>query len=258
MVEPDAIALVLPSDHIIRGKARFISDIRKAVRAAGSGRLVVFGIKPDRPETGYGYIRAGDPVRSLGKGVFVVRSFVEKPDHETALKLCRSGSYYWNSGMFVWQVGVLLSGIRVNLPSLARSIETFTSRSQKGSFERRIRRFYSKVEAVSIDYGLLEKSKNIVMVRAGFVWDDLGSWMSLERILQKDKHRNVLSGEIIPIDTRDCVLFAKSGIIATLGVENLIVVRTENATLVCDKKHAQGIRRISEVLSSSKKLKRHL
>ncbi|MCX5800477.1 MAG: sugar phosphate nucleotidyltransferase [Candidatus Eisenbacteria bacterium] len=258
MVEPDAVTLVVPSDHMVKGKREFISDVRKAVRVAQSRKLVVFGIKPDRPETGYGYVQVGGRAGSVGKGVFTVRSFVEKPDHKNAVRLLRSGCHYWNSGMFVWRVDALLGEIRKHLPALAKSIEAFSSESSGRSFRERLDRFYSGVEAVSIDYGLLERSSDIVMVRASFSWDDVGSWLSLERILSKDKRGNVLSGETVAVDTRNCVLVASSGVVATLGVENLVVVRTENATLVCAKERAQGIKKISRILSSSKKLKRHL
>jgi len=258
MTEPGATTLVLPSDHIVESKRDFLSDVKTAVRAAQSGKLVVFGICPDRPETGYGYMRSGKRLTSLGTGVFEVERFIEKPDHETAVKLLRSRRHFWNSGMFVWRVDALLGGIRKHIPSLANLIDEFSSRPGERSFSRSLKRFYSSAEAVSIDYGLLEKSKSILMVRASFEWDDLGSWTSLERVLRKDRHGNVLSGETVQVDTRNCVLFSGSGIIATLGVENLIVVRTEGATLVCDKKKAQNIKRISELLSSSAKLKRHL
>jgi mannose-1-phosphate guanylyltransferase len=258
MVDPDAVTLVLPSDHMVKGRTAFISDVKTAVRAARSGKFVAFGIKPDRPETGYGYIKVGGRSARLGEGVFTVKRFVEKPDHKSAVKLCRSGSHYWNSGMFVWRVDILLDAFKRHLPSLASSLETFRSGFSRGTLRKRLKRFYSHVEAISIDYGLLEKSSNIVMVRASFSWDDLGSWLSLERVLSKDSRGNVISGAAIPIDTRDCVLFAHTGVIATLGVENLVVVRTESATLVCAKEHAQGIRKILRILSSSRKLKRHL
>jgi mannose-1-phosphate guanylyltransferase len=258
MIEPDAVTLVLPSDHVVKGRREFISDLKTAVRAAQSGRLVVFGVKPDRPETGYGYIEVGGRVPHLGRGVFAVQRFVEKPDHKNAVKLCRSGSHYWNSGMFVWRVDILLDALKRHLPSLAASLKTFGSGFSRRTLRKRLERFYSSVEAISIDYGLLEKSSNIVMVRASFSWDDLGSWLSLERVLSKDNQGNVLSGATIPVDTRNCVLFADSGVIATLGVEDLVVVRTGSATLVCAKKHAQEMKRISKVLSSSRKLKRHL
>lgn len=258
IAEPNAVTLVLPSDHVVKGRREFIADVRTAVRAAQSRRLVVFGVKPDRPETGYGYIRVGGRVGSLGRGVFTVQRFVEKPDHKSAVKLSSSGFHYWNSGMFVWRTDTLLEGIRKHLPALAAALETFCTGFSKPKLRERVRRFYSDVEAVSIDYGLLEKASNIVMVKASFSWDDLGSWLSLERILSKDNQGNVLSGEAVPIDTRNCVLFAGSGVVVTLGVENLVVVRTESATLVCAKEHAQGIRKISRILSSSGKLKRHL
>jgi len=258
MKEPDAVTLVLPSDHTIEDANKFLADVRTAVRAAQSQKLVVFGIKPDRPETGYGYIKTGARVPSLGRSVFSVRGFVEKPGHRRAVKLCRSTSHYWNSGIFVWRVDVLLAALRKHLPSLASSLGSLCSQLSGRDFHGRLKRFYSEVEAISIDYGLLERSSNIVMVKAGFAWDDLGSWISLERVMNKDKHGNVLSGDTVAIDTGNCVLFAGSGVLATLGVENLVVVRTENATLVCAKERAQEIKRISRLLSCSRRLKRHL
>lgn len=256
--EPGAITLVLPSDHVVRTKRQFLADVRRAVRAATAGKLVVFGIKPDRPETGYGYIEAGSRLPALGRGLFSVRRFVEKPDVRTARRFYRSRSYYWNSGMFAWSVRTLTEGLREHLPTLARQLEALEIGSGGRVSKAALKKFYSRAKAVSIDYGLLEKSDNIAMVRADFSWDDLGSWVSLERILESDRDGNVCSGNVIALDSRGCVLFSGQGVVATVGVEDLVVVRTESATLVCNKEHAQRIRRVSEILSSSVKLKKYL
>ncbi len=256
--DADAVTLVLPSDHVVSTKKEFLSDVRRAAGAARSGRLVVFGIAPDRPETGYGYIEAGRRLTSLGKGLFSVRRFVEKPDLRTAERLCRSRSHYWNSGIFVWSTETLMKGLKEHLPSLARQLAALRLDGSGRGLAVRLKKFYSQTRAVSIDYGLLEKSDNIAMVRAGFTWDDLGSWVSLERVLESDADGNVRSGDVIALDSRDCVLYSSDGVVATVGVENLVVVRTESATLVCTKEQAQRIRRVSEALSSSSKLKRYL
>ncbi|UCF79364.1 MAG: mannose-1-phosphate guanylyltransferase [Candidatus Eiseniibacteriota bacterium] len=256
--EPGAITLVLPSDHVISTKKQFLSDVRRAAKAARTGKLVVFGVKPDRPETGYGYIEAGPRMSSLGPGLFSVRRFVEKPNARTARRLCRSRSHYWNSGMFLWSVDVLMDGLKEHLPSLARQMETLRPGATKSALSANLERFYSRARAISIDYGLLERSRNIAMLKAGFKWDDLGSWISLERLLPRDGNGNVSSGDVVSLDARDCVLFSSGGVVAALGVENLVVVRTETATLVCSKEHAQSIRRVSETLSTSARLKKYL
>jgi mannose-1-phosphate guanylyltransferase len=256
--DAEAVTLVLPSDHIVSTKRQFLSDVRGAARAARSGKLVVFGITPDRPETGYGYIEAGRQLPSVGKGLFSVRRFVEKPDLRTAKRFCRSRSYYWNSGIFVWSVRTFTEGLKKHIPSLARQLEALRPGSSARALRAELKKFYSRARAVSIDYGLLEKSDNIAMVRAGFSWDDLGSWVSLERVLDGDADGNVRSGDVIAVDCRDCVLYSEDGVVATVGVENLVVVRTDSATLVCTKEHAQRIRKVSEILSSSSRLKKYL
>jgi mannose-1-phosphate guanylyltransferase len=256
--DPEAVTLVLPSDHVISTKRQFLSDVRRAVKAARTGKLVVFGIAPDRPETGYGYIQAGARIASLGRGLFSVRRFIEKPDLAKAKKLCRSRSSYWNSGIFVWSVKTLMESMREHLPALASQIDSLRLSSGRRALRTDMDRFYSRAKPVSIDYGLLEKSRNIAMVRADFSWDDLGSWVSLERIIDKDKFGNVRSGNVVALDSRDCVLYSGEGVLAAVGVENLVVVRTDVATLVCSREHAQRIRKVSEVLSSSRKLKKYL
>ncbi len=255
---PGAVTVVLPSDHVVGTDAEFRRDLLQAVEAAEARRLVVFGISPSRAETGYGYVHAGSRERALGKKVFRVRRFVEKPSRATATRFYRSGSYFWNSGIFVWRADTFLEGIEEHMPALSRRLRRFGADLSRRPLRSALDSFYSAVGATSIDYGLLEKAGNIVMVRAGFSWDDLGSWTSLERVLRSDRHGNVSSGSVLMLDTRDCVLFSQEGLVAALGVRNLVIVRAEGVTLVCSKEKAQEVRKISESLSSSKKLRKFL
>ncbi len=255
---PDAICAVLPSDHVVGKRAEFLRNLRQAAGAAGRGNLVVFGVRPTRAETGYGYIHAGGSEPGSGPGVLRVRRFVEKPDHRTAEKFLKSGEHYWNSGMFVWRVDVFLDGVRRHMPSLHRYLARLERDLCRKTPRSALREFYSRVEADSVDYGLLEKSRNIVMVKAAFPWDDLGSWTSLERIYDKDDNGNVSHGEAVALDTTDCVIFSQQGLVATLGVRDLVIVRTEDVTLVCAREMAQEVRRISRSLSASGRLKKFL
>jgi mannose-1-phosphate guanylyltransferase len=255
---PDAVTVVLPSDHVVASRADFIRDLRQGLRAARSDRLVVFGVKPTRAETGYGYIHAGRRQSRLGRNAFEVRRFVEKPVRNVAARYCKSGSYFWNSGIFVWRADTFLRGIEKHMPGLFEHLQTFKKDLERRTLQSAMRRFYSRVEAVSVDYGLLERSSNITMVKAGFLWDDLGSWTSLYRIGRPNSAKNVSHGDVLALDTRDCVLFSGDGLIATVGVHDLVVVRTQGVTLVCAKERAQDVKKISEQLSSSRKLRKFL
>ena len=255
---PDAVCAVLPSDHVVGRRAEFVRNLRQAAEAARRGSLVVFGVRPTRAETGYGYIHAGGREPSLGPGVLRVRRFVEKPGRAAAEKFLKSGQHYWNSGMFVWRVDVLLDGVRRHMPALHRSLARYERCLGRKTARAALREYYSSVDSESIDYGLLEKSRNIAMVKAGFLWDDLGAWTSLERIHGKDRNGNVSHGRAVALDTTDCVLFSQQGLVAALGVRDLVIVRTEDVTLVCSRAMAQEVKRISGALSASGRLKKFL
>jgi mannose-1-phosphate guanylyltransferase len=255
---PEAVCAVLPSDHVVGNRSEFLRNLRQAAGAAGRGNLVVFGVRPTRAETGYGYVHAGGRERASGSGVLRVKRFVEKPDRRTAERFLRSGEYYWNSGMFVWRVDVFLDGVRRHMPALHRNLVRFGQDLDRRTLRGALGAFYSRADAESIDYGLLEKSRNIVMVKAGFSWDDLGAWTSLERISGGDKNGNVSHGKTVALDTKDCVIFSQQGLVATLGVRDLVIVRTEDVTLVCAREMAQEVKRVSRALSASGRLKKFL
>ncbi len=255
---PDAVCAVLPSDHVVGQKARFLRNLRQAARAAGHGGLVVFGVKPTRAETGYGYIHVGGREPAMGPGTFKVKRFVEKPDRLRAEQFLKSGEHYWNSGMFVWRADVLLEGVKRHMPGLYADLGRFERSLTRKTRSAALREFYSGVRAESIDYGLLEKSRNIVMVEADFDWDDLGSWASLERVRGRDRNGNISHGKTLALDTTDCVLFSRQGLVAALGVRDLVIVRTEDVTLVCSRDAVQDVKRISRALSASARLKKFL
>lgn len=255
---PDAVCAVLPSDHLVGKRAEFLLNLKQAVGAARRGSLVVFGVKPTRAETGYGYVHVGCAAPELGPGVFRVRRFVEKPGRAAAERLLRDGRHYWNSGMFVWRVDVFLEGVKRHMPALHGELARFERNLSRKTRRGALREFYSRVSPESVDYGLLEKSRNIAMVKAGFPWDDLGSWTSLERIRGKDRNGNVSQGAAVALDSTDCVLYSGQGLIAALGVRDVVIVRTEDVTLVCSRAMAQEVRRISRALSASGRLKKYL
>ncbi len=255
---PDAVCAVLPSDHVVGKRSEFLRNLRQAAGAARRGNLVVFGVRPTRAETGYGYIHAGGRESARGSDALRVKRFVEKPDRRTAERFLKSGEHYWNSGMFVWRVDVFLDGVRRHMPALHRNLTRFERDLGRKTRRSALRDFYSSVDAESIDYGLLEKSRNIVMVKAGFPWDDLGAWTSLERISGTDKNGNVSHGRTVALDTKDCVIFSQQGLVATLGVRDLVIVRTEDVTLVCAREMAQEVKRVSRALSASGRLKKFL
>lgn len=244
--EPKATMVVLPADHYIKDKKGFQSTVKKAIKVADKEHLVTIGIKPTYPATGYGYIRVQGPgSRGQGRKFYKVEKFVEKPDKVTAQKFLRSKRYFWNSGMFIWKVDTILDSIKNHMPQLYEVL----IRSGKD---------YKKLEKISIDYGIMEKSRSKAMVRAEFDWIDLGSWISLAKICKKDKSGNVSKGCSINCDTKGSVIISsKKHLVAATGVKNLVIVHTKDATLVADKNKSQDIKRLVALIRK-KGLKRYL
>ncbi len=242
------IMVVLPSDHYIGTVDKFLTCVKEAINLAEKGFLVTFGIVPTRPETGYGYIEVG---KKLTDKSYKVASFKEKPNFRQAQEFLKSGKYLWNSGMFVWKVKVILSEIKKYLPDLYSGLMEI----KKGGDPIK---FYPKFPKISIDYGVMERSDRVAVIRADFSWDDVGSWTSLERIYDKDEDGNIKLGDAVLLDTRDTIVYSSDGIIATLGVNNLIVIRSGDAVLVCDKSKAQEVKRIVSELSKQEKFRKYL
>jgi mannose-1-phosphate guanylyltransferase/mannose-6-phosphate isomerase len=254
-LSPESVMAVMPADHMIPDTDKFLSDLRLAIQAAKEDHLVTFGIKPNRPETGYGYIKADKISGTKKSGLLSVEGFFEKPDLQTAKTYLSDGSYFWNSGIFVWKASKILSEIEKHLPSLFKALEEiepflFQPRKPTNKSEQtnQIRHLYDSIESISIDYGVMERSENILMVPAQFRWSDVGSWTALDDIIEKDEAGNILKGNTIDIGSRNSIVFSGERLVATIGLKDTVVVDTPDATLVTSKERAQEVRKIVEVL----------
>jgi len=248
----DALMLVLPSDHLIKFEDIFTQVLGDACDLAKENtNLVTIGITPDTPETGYGYIKF-DP-QSNTKQAFVVDKFVEKPNLELAKEYLASQKYLWNSGMFIWKVSSILENMKAYMPEMYEGLMVI--RDSIGTEEEKqiLKTEFPKFESQSIDYGVMEQAENIYVIPGGFGWDDVGSWLAVERVQQNDEDKNVVEGNIITVSTKNCIIQGEKKLIATVGIEDLIVVDTEDATLVCSKEHAGDIKKILESLKDSKR-----
>ena len=253
--DPDAVMLVVPADHIVKGQKEFDAAVALAAELAEQGLLVTFGIKPIRPETGYGYIKP-DRKRVLGKrGTlkgYRVGRFVEKPDAVKAAQYLKAGDYYWNSGMFVWRAATILEEIRRHQPALARGIDHIGRLMEQKAARTAIDDQYRGLPSISIDSGVMEKSDKAAMVPVGFKWSDVGSWGSLDEVAAKDKAGNVVSGRVVDIGSQRSVVFGDRRVVATIGLTDMVVVDTPDATLVCPKSRAQDVKRIVDILKQQR------
>ncbi|MBU3742477.1 MAG: mannose-1-phosphate guanylyltransferase [Candidatus Kapabacteria bacterium] len=251
--EEDAVMAVLTADHYIGDVEAFRADVQRAVDAAAvSDVLVTFGIAPTRPETGYGYIETADRP-ALAPGVLHVASFREKPDPMTALEYVRSGRYLWNSGMFFWRVSVLHASMQQHLDQVGGRIDAMTDALRAGDAAA-LAGTFSALPDISIDFGVMERASNVCVVRAAFPWDDVGSWDALDRMNSHDDSNNVVTGRVTSIETSNAIIVnatTSDHIITTLGIGNVVVVVTDDATMICSKDRAQDVKKIVAALRAS-------
>lgn len=249
--DPDAVMLVVPADHIVKGQRDFAAAVALAASLAQQGLLVTFGIKPTRPETGYGYIKPERKTVLAKRGKLKghpVGRFVEKPNAAKAAQYLKAGDYYWNSGMFVWRAATILDEIRRHQPVLARGIERIGRLIEQGASKTAIDDEYRLLPSVSIDQGVMEKSSKAAMVPVTFSWSDVGSWGSLDEVAAKDKAGNLVVGRVVDIESQRSVVYGDRRVVATIGLTDMVVVDTPDATLVCPKSRAQDVKKIVEIL----------
>ena len=253
--DPGGVMVVLPSDHVILDKEGFVETLKFAADAAGRGDYIItLGMKPDRPETGYGYIKTGIRHEATGRrDIFKVESFVEKPDKKTAEEYVKSGQYLWNAGMFVFKVSTILKAIETHMPELYTGLLRLEPFLGTGGQEKALSEIYGSLPSVSVDYGIMEKADNVLVIPADFGWNDVGSWTAIDDLLPRDEHGVVAHAEHISIDTRDCIVYSPKKLVATIGVSNLIVVETDDALLICDKSRAQDVKKVVEILEKEGK-----
>lgn len=248
--DPDGIMLVMPADHLIQDEASFRSAVDAAQPLAGEGWLVTFGIKPDAPETGYGYIKAG---HALGADAFAVHSFVEKPSLEVAEQYLQSGDYAWNSGMFAFRADRYLEELKRLQPEMEQAVRKAYADSRNDlDFIRVGADAFAKAPDDSIDYAVMEKTEHAAVVPVSCGWSDIGSWSSLWAVAERDGDGNYHEGDVVTVDTRDCLVRASDRrMIATIGVENLVIVDTADATLVARKDRVQDVKKIVDQLKAA-------
>ena len=251
--DPDALMLVLPSDHMIGDTGAFQAAIQTAADAAKDGALVTFGIKPTRPETGYGYIAAGGPVDNT-QGCLKVESFVEKPDLATAEGYLKDGSYFWNSGMFLFAASVFLEECGLFEPDILEGAEAAVAGAETGlDFLRLAMAPFAAVPSKSIDYAVMERTMRATVVPADIGWNDVGSWASLWEIGDKDADGNVIKGDSLAIDSRNSFISTDGPLVTVLGVEDLAVVATMDAVLVLPLDRTQDVKTIIDRLKAEKR-----
>jgi Mannose-1-phosphate guanylyltransferase len=249
----DTVMIVVPSDHMIMNEERYLDIIRAAAEPAQRpGRpMITIGVFPSRPETAYGYIKVGPNEGKIAENhVFLVDQFVEKPDMKKAAQYIQSGQYLWNSGIFIFRIDSILSNMEEHLPELAGALKRIQQAFDTIHFSEVLTSEYTSLNPISIDYGIMEKADQVLVIPGDFGWDDLGSWTCMERLNPPGDDQNIIRGNVISLDNRGCIVEAGSyqRLIAILGADNLIVVDTEDATLICPKDRAQDIKRILENL----------
>ena len=247
--DPDAVLCCLPSDHSVKDDTTLRKVLQGAAELAyAQDLLVTIGVKPTFAHTGYGYILRGAP---LASGGFTVRRFYEKPNQERANEYFESGNYYWNSGMFVWKARVLLQEIEEYMPAMYSSLMAIAEAAGTPAEESVLKEQFEGMEAISIDFGVLEHARNCAVIPAeAFGWNDVGSWDAWAEDFTPDAHNNLVEGDALFIDAKDCIVKGDQRLIALLGVEDLVVIDSGDALLVCPRGRVQDVRKIVQDLKT--------
>jgi mannose-1-phosphate guanylyltransferase len=249
--DPDAIMVVLPADHIVGKESAFRDAVAYAIEtAAQGGRLLTFGVAPDRAETGYGYIKIGDPLFGNGpSSVYKVLGFVEKPDSATAEYYLASGRYLWNSGMFVWKAVDIITALDRYLPLLSGKIREITGSLGESDEYEALEKAYVGIEPVSIDHGVMERADNVVCLPIDVEWNDVGSWGSLDSLWGRDEKGNAIQGDVVMLESENCTVSSPHKPATLIGAEHLIVVDAPDVLMICEKNRAQDVGKLQDILN---------
>lgn len=248
---PEGIVVVLPSDQHVADLDAFRKSVEEAIRVARTGYIVTLGIKPTRPETGYGYIRVGE---GLSGEAFKVGAFVEKPNRETAEGYLAAGDFLWNAGIFVFRVDVMLAALGTHMPELVKPLGAIRQAWGTKKSSSVLSSQFKKMPAISIDYGVAERAPNIAVVPSSCGWSDVGSFNALPEVRPVDAAGNVIEGQAVVIDSRGCVVLGSERLVAVVGMQDVVVVDAGDAILVLPKDKSQDVRKVVEVLKAKKRL----
>ena len=259
--DPEAVMIVLSTDHLIRPAEQLLKLLSAGAKIASvEDCLITLGIVPTRPETGYGYIKIGDLYRAQDDvNAYQVSGFTEKPKLVVAQEYYHSRNYLWNSGMFIWSAKAFVDSVRKYQPEMGALLDNYATKIGSNSEEKARLELYEKADSISVDYAIMEKADNVLTIKADMVWDDIGSWMAVERTNHKDGENNVLIGESALLDTFETTIYNdEEGIVACLGVSDLVIVRSSNITLVAHKTKVSEIKELLARLASDDDKKKYL
>ncbi|MEJ7655134.1 MAG: mannose-1-phosphate guanylyltransferase [Chloroflexia bacterium] len=248
-LDPDAPMIVLPADHVILRTEEFQAAVRAGAEFATNGGIVTLGISPGYPDTGYGYMELGEEVGRVGELTFhrIVR-FTEKPDLAAATEFVESGRYVWNSGMFMWTARTIMEEIATYMPNLHTALTELAPALGTDDEAEAVARVWPGIESQSIDYGVLERSERVTTLPIDIGWSDVGDWSALAEFIPQDSDGNAVLGEAMVFDSRNSLVYSSGRLITAIGLEDMIVVETEDALLICPKSRAQEVRRIVDRL----------
>jgi mannose-1-phosphate guanylyltransferase len=252
--DPKAILAVVPSDQHVADLKAFRATLDAAAQAAAQDYIVTLGITPTRPDTGYGYIQVGE---SLGAALRV-QKFVEKPDRATAEKYLAAKTYVWNAGMFVFQAQTMLRAFEKYMPDLFQPLMALKPTVGTARYAKALKKYFPQMPATSIDYGIAERADNMAVVPGNFGWSDVGSFDALPEVRQLDDDGNVVEGSAVVVDSRGCVVLGGKRLLAVVGMQDAVVVDSDDAVLVLPKSSSQNVRKVVERLKANHKLKRYL
>lgn len=248
----NAVMITLPADHLIKDDEEFRKCLLTASEFADKSKgLVTIGIKPNCPETGYGYIQFDET--EVDKNIHKVLTFAEKPNIETAQRFLEAGDFLWNSGIFIWRADAILGEMQKYLPDLFDGLEKIEEAVGTSDFEREVVRVYGQLKSISIDYGVMEKSDKVFLTQADFYWNDVGNWEAVYEISDKNEDGNAIVGDVYTEKAYNSYLFSPRKFTAVIGVENLIVINTNDSLLVCHRNNAQDVRLVVEHLKMNKR-----
>lgn len=259
--DPKAVMIVLSTDHLIRPAEQLLNLLKAGAKIASvEDCLITLGVVPTRPETGYGYIKLGELYRAQdGVNAYQVSGFTEKPKLVVAQEYYHSRTYLWNSGMFIWSARVFIDSVRKYQPEMGAMLDEYAAKIETDQEESARQELYDSAKSISVDYAIMEKADNVLTIKADIVWDDIGSWMAVERINAKDGENNVLIGETALMDTFETTVYNdEEGIIACVGVSDLVIVRSANITLVAHKTKVSEIKELLAKLAKDDDKKKYL
>jgi mannose-1-phosphate guanylyltransferase len=245
----DAIMAILPADHFISQTTTFNGALNAAFKAAARGFLVTLGIKPTHGASGFGYIKQGKIIDTIGGfPIIAVSQFIEKPSPEDAAHMAASGEYTWNSGMFIWRVDRILEELKTHMPAFHLQLEAIEEAAGSPEYMNTIDRVWPQVEADTIDYAVMEKAKNVVVIPVDIGWTDVGNWSNIAKLLPADSEGNTVVGTHIGMDTHNSLVIGKKRLIGTIGINGMVIIDTDDALLVCPKEREQDVRKIVKML----------